>query len=236
MSVQQMVDPQDKWLYRAGGIAAFVFGLAYLLIMVLYLPMGARPSGAEAWLAALAGNTAAWQAILGFSVLTDFLLAPVALALYLALKKINRNAMLLATAFIGLFVVLDLALTWTNIAALITLSGKYAAATSETQQAGYVATALYPSTVVESNLIFVYNSLTLAIGILITGLVMRKGVFSKIPARVALATGILGTVAVTSSFFSSLVSTVAIILASALTTAWALLTGYELFRLGGRNY
>jgi hypothetical protein len=233
MSAQKFtLDPDGKWLYRAGGIAALIFGFAYIVIMVLYLPMGARPSGAEAWLAALAGHTAAWQAILGLSVLTDFLLLPFALALYLALKAINRNAMLLATAFVGLFVVLDLALTWTNIAALIALSGMHAAAASEAQRAGYVVAALYPSAVLESNLIFVYNSLTLAIGILITGLVMRRGVFSRAPARVAVATGILGIVAVTSSFFSAPVSTIAIILASTLTTIWALLAGNELFRLG----
>ena len=60
-----------------------------------------------------------WWAILGLSVLTDLLLVPVALALYLALKGVDRDAMLVATAFIGLFVVLDLAVTWPNYASLI---------------------------------------------------------------------------------------------------------------------
>jgi hypothetical protein len=36
---------------------------------------------------------------------------PLALVLYEVLKKANRNAMLLATAFIGLYVTLDLAVT-----------------------------------------------------------------------------------------------------------------------------
>ncbi len=116
MSVQQMtvntVNPDGKWLYRVGGISALVFGIAYIIIIVLYVPMGAAPADAEAHLAYVAANTTAWWAILGLNVFTDFLLVPIALAFYLALKGINKNAMLLATAGAGLLVVLDLPLTW----------------------------------------------------------------------------------------------------------------------------
>ncbi|RPI93798.1 MAG: hypothetical protein EHM40_08660 [Chloroflexi bacterium] len=166
------VGPDGKWLYRVGGLSALVLGIAYIVIIALYIPIGAPPSGAEAWLTYLAGHTTAWWAILGLSVLTDFLFVPVALSLYLTLKGINRNAMLLATACVGLFVVLDLAITWTNYAALITLSGHYAAATNDTQRAVFVAAAIYPSAVLESGLLFVYNTLTLSVGILVTGFVM----------------------------------------------------------------
>ena len=59
MSAQKMnvnaVDPDGKWVYRVGGISALVFGLAYIAIIAVYVPMGARPNGAEAWLASLAG-------------------------------------------------------------------------------------------------------------------------------------------------------------------------------------
>src|SRR6185503_12288315 len=144
----------------------------------------------------------------------------------------NKNAMLLATAFVGLFIVLDLTLTWTNIASLIVLSSSYAAATNDAQKAVFVTAAMYPSSVVESNLLFIYNSLTFAIGILITGLVMLKGMFGKSTAYLGLLTGILGIVSVTSSFFSSPLSVVIIILASILTTLWALFVGYRLYELG----
>ena len=226
------IDPEGKWLYRVGGIAAIIFSLAYFVIMALYVPMGGKPSGAESWLTSTAGNTTAWWAILGLSVLTDFLLVPVALALYLALKGIDRNVMLVATAFVGLFVVLDLALTWINIASLITLSGSYVAAANDAQRAVFVTAAIYPSTVADSNLVFVYNTLTLSVGILMTGLVMLKGIFDKMTAYVGIATGILGTVSVASSFFADSLSSVTIILASVLTTVWILLVGYRLYRLG----
>jgi hypothetical protein len=88
------------------------------------MKMGARPQGAQAWLAFIAPNTTAWWTILWLSALTDLLFLPVAIALYIAL---NRIAMLLAAVCVALFV-LDLAITRTNYAALITLGGKYAQA------------------------------------------------------------------------------------------------------------
>jgi hypothetical protein len=235
MSAQKMmvnaVDPDGKWLYRVGGLSAILFGIAYIIIIGLYVPMGAPPSGAEARLTYIAGNTPSWWAILGLSVLTDFLLVPVALALYLALKGINRNMMLIATAGMGLFIVLDLAITWTNYASLIALSGNYAAAANDAQRAVIVTAATYPSTVLESNLLFVYNTLTLSVGILMTGLVMRKGIFNKSTAYLGMVTGIVGIVAVVGPFLVSALS-VTIIFASVLTTVWALFAGYGLYRLG----
>jgi hypothetical protein len=225
------VGADEKWFYRVAGISALVLGMAYIIIVALYVPMGAPPSGADARLRYLSGNTTVWWAILGLSVLTDFLFVPVALALYLALKKINRNAMLVATAFVGLFVVLDLAVTWTNYASLITLSGNYAAATNDAQRAASVAAAAYPSAVVETSLLGVYVILVPAVGILITGLVMLKGIFSKTTAYLGLATGILGIVSVVGPVFVSSLG-VAVIIASVLTTIWVLFVGFRLYRLG----
>src|SRR6266487_6697567 len=196
MSVQKMmvnaVDPEGKWLYRVGGISALTLGIAYIAIIALYVPIGAPPSGAEARLIYLAGNTTVWRAILDLSVLTDFLFVPVALSLYLALKRINRNAMLLATACVGLFVVLDLAVTWTSYASLITLSGTYAAATNVAQRAGVVAAANYPSAVLESSLLGVYAILVPAVGIFMTSVVMLKGIFTQTTAYWGLVSAILG--------------------------------------------
>jgi hypothetical protein len=225
------VDPDGKWLYRAGGISALAVGIGYIVIIGLYVPIGAPPSGAEARLAYLARNTTAWWAILGLSVLTDFLFVPVALSLYIALKSVHRNAMLLAAACVLSFVFLDLALTWTNYAVLITFSSRYATAVNDAQRAAIVGIARYPAAVLESGLLFVYNTLVLAVGILITGFVMLKGIFSRSTAYLGVLTGILGTVSVVGSFFTSALG-VTIIVTSLLTTVWALCVGYELHRLG----
>jgi hypothetical protein len=114
-------DVDQKQWYRVGGIAALVLGISYIIIVLLYAHVGPPPFGGEAWFKYLPEKTTVWWSILGLSVFTDFLFVPVAFALYLALKGANRNAMLLATAFVGLFVVLDLAVTWSHYASVLIL-------------------------------------------------------------------------------------------------------------------
>src|SRR3979490_2061687 len=155
MSVEKMTvnvaDPDGKWLYRVGGISALVIGIAYIIIFPLFARVGGAPSGGgEVWLSYLEGKTTVWWAILGLCVFTDFLFVPLALSLYRALERVNRDAMLVATAFVGLFIVLDLAVTWTNYASLLTLSGLHTAATSDVQRTASVAAANYASAVLAS--------------------------------------------------------------------------------------
>ena len=40
--------PDERWMYRVGGISAVVLGIAYLITMVVYAPVGAPPLGGEA--------------------------------------------------------------------------------------------------------------------------------------------------------------------------------------------
>ena len=224
-------DPDWNWLYRAGGISAIVLGLAYVAIVGLYVPGGAPPRAVEGRLIHLAGNTGLWWAILDLSVLTDFLFIPLSLALYFALRTIDKNAMLLATACVVLFVVLDLSITWTNYASLIGLSGDYAAAADETQREAILTAARYPAAILESSLLFVYNTMTLAVGILLTGIVMLKGVFSRATAYLGIATGVLGIASVAISFFvHSFI--VIIVLASVATTLWVFFAGVRLYGRG----
>jgi hypothetical protein len=219
------VDVEQKQWYRVGGIAALVLGVAYIIIVLLYARVGAPPTGGgEAWFQYLPGKTTIWWAILGLSVLTDFLFVPVAFALYLALKEANRNAMLLATAFVGLFVVLDLAVTWSHYASMLVLYSNYSRATDAVQRMAYVAAANYASAVLASPLEIVYAIVTLSFGILVIGFVMLRGVFNKITAYLGLATGILGIVSLTGLSLT-------IIMNALFATAWILVVGYRLYRL-----
>jgi hypothetical protein len=230
-TVVKHADPDGNWLYRVGGISGLFFGAAYLVIIALYMPIGARPDGVGAQLEYFAAHTGVWWGILGLSVLTDILLAPLALALYQALKGIHKSAMLLAVVFMGFFIILDLAITWTNYAVMIALANSYTAATDEAARAAVAAAAIYPSAVLESSILYVYNTLTLSIGILITGVVMLRGVFGRGTAYLGLSTGVMGSIAVLSSLFVAGLD-FTIILASLLTMLWALFVGFSLYRLG----
>lgn len=223
-------ETNKKGLYRLGGISAIVLGISYIVITVVYILGGALPSGAEGWLQFMATRTTAWWIILGLSVLTDMLFLPVALALYVALLDVNRNAALVGAGLVAMFAILDLAVTWPNYAALIVLSGDYAAATTDVQQTMIVAAAAYPVSVLHSILFSTYAILVPSLGILILGLVMLKGVFNKVTAYSGVATGILGIIAVVGPFVLSGLGTFAV-LASVLTTIWVLLAGVRLVRL-----
>lgn len=215
---------QKQW-YRVGGVAAFVLGIGYVIIIPLYADVGAPPpNGGEAWFKYLPGKTRVWWAILSLSVFTDFLYVPVAFALYLALKELNRNLMLLATAFVGLFVVLDLAVTWSHYASVLTLYGNYATATDEAHRASYIAAANYASAMLNSPLEIVYAIMTLSSGILLIGFVMLRGAFNKITAYLALGTGVLGILSLTGFSF-------AIIGNALFATAWLFFVSYRLYRL-----
>ena len=222
-----MINPDDKWFYRVGGICALALGLAYLIIFPLFARVGTPPTHGEDWLTYLPGKTEVWWSILSLSVLTDFLFIPVALSLYIAFRRINTNAMLVATAFVGLFVVLDLSVTWTNYAALLTLSELYAKATTDLQRAGLVAAANYASVVLSSPTEVYLAVVDLSIGILITSCVMLRGrePFGRTTAWLGLATGISGLLSATGFF--------PVILLNALfATIWILFVSHRLLRLG----
>jgi len=227
----ETVDTSWNGLYRWGGISLMLVGVLYFIGFILALSMGTQPSGGEAVLKWLAGQTTLAYATWGVFILTDILLVPVILALYLALKGVNKNAMLASAGFFGLFLALDLAVTCISWIALTSLSQNYAAATSDIQQAAYVATANYAlnATAVSAP---VYSSVVSSIGILITSLVMLKGIFSKATAYVGIATSIAGFVYAISVFVPAL----GIFIAVALLVGgiWGLLAGSRLYRLGKR--
>lgn len=221
----------DSSLYQVGGISALFIGVAYILIILLYIRSGAPPSGVEERLEYLARNRTEWWAIIALSVATDFLFIPVAISLYMALKAVRQYIMLFATACIALFVILDLAITWTNYSALLTLSNQYIEAVSNTQRMAITAASTYPSLVLESSLLFIYNSLVLAVGILMIGFVMLRGHFAKTIAYLGVVTGVMGVFSVVGPLFHEILSS-AIVLTSILTTIWLLLVGYTLYRSG----
>lgn len=203
-------------------------GIGYVVTFALLVPVGAPPSDGEAWLKYLAGKTTIWWIILALAVMTDILWVAVGLSLYFALKRASRDAMLLATALVALFVALDLSVTWTNYASLLVLSGRYSAATTEAQRAIYLAAAAHPAATLASPLQAFYAITVLSLGILITGVVMLRGVFNKWAAYLALATGALGIVAVTGW-------TIAVIVNAVLATIWVFLVGFRLSRLARIN-
>jgi len=213
------------------GISATILVISYIIIIVLYVFSGVPPTGGEELLKHIREHTAEWWSILGLSVFTDLLYIPVAYSLYVMLKEVNKNAVLAGLGFFILFVFLDLAITWTNYSSLITLSNKYATATTNSQRETIIVTADYVSAVISSSLIRVYIILFPAFGILIFSLIMLKGKISKTTAYLGVVTGILGIISTVGTFFTNSLG-ITIVITSILTTVWFSLIGYRFLRLG----
>lgn len=230
--MQPASDPDGKWIYRVGGISALVLGMGYLLtipMMIVYAG-GFPPPGTEARLAFFAEHAAGWWGATALMVFTDLFYVPVFLALYHALKGFNKYMMLLAFACEGLFVALDLAITWTAYPSLIIMGTTYGAAASDAQRAIIVAAAGYPSAVVDSPLGGIYVILIPAVGLLFASLVMRKGIFNKALAYMGVIAGLCGILAGIGPIFISELETVQYINAS-LAMIWFFFAGFKLNKL-----
>jgi hypothetical protein len=215
-------------ILRLGGIAALLLAAGYVAIMPIFAAVGAPPGDAQTRLDYHAGTAAAWWAIVALSVLTDLLLIPVAIALFTALRRWGESAMLLATAFTLLFVVLDLTVTWPAYASLIGLGQEYATATVD-QRAALVAAAGYPSALLNSPLPAVHSILTLSIGVLVTGAVTLRAPFGRAAGPAGIATGLVGIASVGHTVLTGELSPLAIG-ASVLTIAWLVLVGRGLLK------
>ena len=229
--MQFTVDPEGKWMYRVAGICAIALAVGYFLTFPLYGWVGNPPaSGVEAQLAYFGEHAAGWWTIAFLMVVTDLLLVPIFFGIYMALKHINKGLMLVALAFKAfLFVILDLAVTWTAFSTMIIAGVQYGAATTEAQRAALAAAAAYASAMLASPLAQVYANVIPALGVLFAGLVMLKGVFNKATAYLALAMGLVGILYLGSFFIDGLA--VLAIIAALLAMIFYLLVGVRLYRL-----
>jgi hypothetical protein len=92
----EAVDPSWKGVYRAGGISMLLAGILYLIGTAFGMILGTPPGNSAAYLQSLASHPVLAKITYGIFGLVDFLLVLGILALYLALKVVNKNAMLVA--------------------------------------------------------------------------------------------------------------------------------------------
>ena len=91
------VGVSDKWLYKAGGVAAYCAGLIYIASIVLYAYVGKMPTTGAAWLPFISAKSGTWSAIIALNVISDILFLLVNVALFAALRRINQWLALLGT-------------------------------------------------------------------------------------------------------------------------------------------
>jgi len=145
-------------------------------------------------LTVLAHHAAAARLNFGVGMLSDLLLVPGVVALYVALRTDDRDAALLASAFLGLYILIDLTITGIDLAALTSLSQSYAS-NSTGELAPSVAVANYVRALADVSLPL--STGVLSLGILVASDVLRRGGWSRalgyfgyVTAAVGLAFGL----------------------------------------------
>ena len=218
------VDQSWKGVYKSGGLSLFASG-AILIIFLLsvFIFRVTLPLTPQAVLE----NPVPPVTLYILAAVGELLLLPAALGLYLSLKDVDKNRMLIAAAFWSVAASLYL-VSRGQIMSLLPISGRYAAATSESMKAAYLVSA--GQTIEGAN---IYGNMALMlhqVGSIIMGLVMLKGVYGRrtgyLVTVVAIMTfiGTFGVVLKPLSFFT--------LFGLMLTAVWQIFVGVRLYKLG----
>jgi hypothetical protein len=218
------VDQSWRGVYKAGGFSLFAGGaILVIFLLSVFIFQVALPLTPQAVLDdPMPPVTLYFLAAVG-----ELLLLPGALGLYLSLKDVRKNHMLIAAAFWLAAVTLYL-VSRGLIISLLPISGRYMEISSEFTRSAYLVSADCAIEVAN-----IYGNMALMlhqVGSIIIGLVMLKGVYGR-------RTGILVTVAGT----MTLIGTFGVVLRPLslftlfglmLTGVWQMVVGVKLYKLG----
>jgi hypothetical protein len=235
-----ITDSRWRGLYKLGGVASVTVVLvAFAEIIVTFFPGGARTDpGSMAvsdWFVLFQDNAFMGLRNLGLlNIFMTILAIPVFLALVGAHRRVNLPyaALAMAVSFIGVAVFLA-----TNRAfPMLDLSNQYAAATSDSQRAMLTAAGQAMLSVGQSHTpgTFLGFFLSEVAGILISLVMLRGKIFSKVSGYVGmLAFGLMLVFEINSSFVPPLFGVAMIFAAGGglLSMAWYVLLASRLFQL-----
>ena len=224
-------DPSWRGLYLAASVCGLLFVVLNVAAIVILASIPPAPSsGGAATLKWIASNQTAYTLELILFVAPSVLAMVVFLALYMALKHVNKSlaaiAALIAIASEVTAAAVNSSPQSLN-AALILLSDQYAAATAEAQRLAFATAA--------EGLIAATNAANIAgimleVGILIISLVMLRGVFPRWVAYLGIVTGVVG---ILSEALRPVIG-FAYIVFFVLEVIWLIAVGWRLYRLGSR--
>lgn len=223
MTPTNAADIEKRQWQRWGGIAALALAVGYVAIIPMFAWVGAPPASGEGWFRYLPGKSTAWWVILWLSVITDLCYLPVAWALYVVLREASRALMRAASLLLHLFVVLDLAVTWTHHASILALYRSYAAESDAAHRAAYLAASEYASSIYATPLLTFYIIAIPSVGVLMASITMMKASFGRASAWTGVITGVFGLLSLTGFF--------PLVMANALgATLWFFLLGARLLQ------
>lgn len=233
----EFVPADGRWqgLYRAGGIAALVVAVL-LACEIAVFAIWPQPTTAIDYFRLFQSNWLIGLLDLDLLGMVAYvLLVPVVLALYVALRRDGEGLTAVATALF--FVGISVFFASNTAFSLLSVSGQYAAATTEAQRSTFLAAGEAMLTTFNVGAFQVSYVIVSAAWLMIGIVMLRSSVFSKVTAYSGTLNGAtaIGAVAlehtpVVGSIFALLVSVY--FAAIVFQAIWAVLTGRRLYRLG----
>jgi hypothetical protein len=190
--VQARSDTDRRLLYRAGGAAALITAVLIPLQIIVFI---AWPPPLESpaidWFRLFQDNWLLGLLSLDLLLLVDYiLLLPIVLALYVALRQASESLMAVATA---LYFIAIAAYFASNTAfEMLSLSEGYAAATTDTQRAMYLAAGQAMLATFEGTAFQVSYALASVAGIIIGAVMLRSDIFSRVAAYALILGDVIG--------------------------------------------
>lgn len=223
------VEPAEvawKPLYRVGGAAALL-SVGFIAVAVVVFLAWPPPATVLGHFTLLQRNWFRGLLDLDLLMMASYVvLGALYLALYAALRRANPSVMALALMLnlMGLAIYLT-----TNPAfAMLSLSGQYAAATTDAQRSSLLAAGeavLANSVGTAFDVSYVMGAIAM---LLVATVMLRSAIFSKATAYVGLLMGILMIVPATAGTFGLYLSLVSLVP----TVIWLILVARGLFQLG----
>jgi hypothetical protein len=224
----EQVESAWRPLYRVGGGAALVSVACIVAAIAVFLAWP-PPTTIESWFALFQRNAFLGLLDLDLLLVTSYVvMIPLYLALYVALRRVSQSFMAIALAFnlVGAALILGV----NPGVAMLTLSDRYAAATTDAQH----ATALAAGQALMANwsgTAFVVGYLLSGVAVLLMAAVMlRSGIFSKFIAYTGLVMGALMLVPASAGTVGLMLSLISL----APTVVWLILVARRLFQLPAR--
>jgi hypothetical protein len=215
-------------LYRIGGAAALTI-VALFFIEIVGLIVWRPPTTVTGYFSLFQNNR-----LLGLfdfyvlDIVAYVFFVPVFLALYFALRRVNRSLMTIGTAiaFFGIAAYLV-----SNTAfCMLSLSDQYAAATTDAQRSLLLAAGQVMLTVFNVNGLYVSYALFSVSGLIISSVMVRSIIFSRATGYAGIMANIvaLGAIALV---FNSMISGILIVSSFVFLEIWLILIARNLLKL-----
>ena len=227
---KMMENPDPRWkdLYRIGGIASILVAASLVFAIVAYFIWPFKPGLTTTESIFLALHTDRLGGLMSldlpFPIIVLFNILPW-LALFVALKRTNESHALIALV-LGLVAAL-LLLPSRPLAELVSLSDKYAAATTEAERLHYLSAGESLHALFNGTTWMMYTVLNSISTLIFTWLMLRSGLFGKMTAYMGIVSAI-GAQGV----FIPVIGPILSLLATFGGILWSILIALDFFKLG----